>query len=83
MAREIPDSRKAEVGKNLRRLIKSNPEIRTIARFSELHGCDVRTAKGWVKNGIDRLTTISEVAYTLGVSDLELILGEKKELLPK
>ena len=79
MAREIPDSRKAEVGKNLRRLIKSNPEIRTIARFSELHGCDVRTAKGWVKNGIDRLTTISEVAYTLGVSDLELILGEKKD----
>ncbi|MBR2650828.1 MAG: hypothetical protein IKD45_04135 [Clostridia bacterium] len=83
MAREVPESRKAEVGKNLRRLIKSNPEIRTIARFSELHGCDVRTAKGWVKNGIDRLTTISEVAYTLGVSDLELILGEKKELLPK
>ncbi len=75
MARAIPESRKADVAKNLRRLIKDNPNIRTITRFAELHGCDVRTAKWWVKNGIDRLTTISEVAYTLGVSDLELIIG--------
>ncbi len=83
MARQMPESRKADIGKNLRRLIKSNPDIRTIAKFSELHGCEVRTAKGWVKNGIDRLTTISEVAYTLGVSDLELILGGDKDLIPK
>ena len=79
MARNIPESRKADVGENLRRIIKSNPNIRTIARFAELHGCDVRTAKGWVKNGIDRLTTISEVAYTLGISDLELILGDNND----
>lgn len=75
MAREIPESRKTAVGKNLRRLIKQNPEIRTIARFAEMHGCNERTAKTWVKDGIDRLTTISEVAFTLGVSDLELIIG--------
>ena len=80
MARQVPESRKATVGKNLRRLIKKNPNIRTIIRFSELHGCDVRTAKGWVKNGIDRLTTISEVAYTLGVSDLELIIGDEASI---
>ena len=68
------DKRKLTVGANLRRLIKSNTEIKTIARFAELHGCDIRTAKTWLKHGIDRLTTISEVALTLGVSDLDLLL---------
>ena len=74
MARCVPESRKLIVAKNLRRIIKSSEGIGTIARFAELHGCDVRTAKTWVKYGIDRLTTISEVADTLGVSDLELII---------
>ena len=68
------DRRKLAVGANLRRLIRSDANIRTIARFAELHGCDVRTAKTWLKHGIDRLTTISEVAATLGVSDIELLV---------
>ena len=72
----VPEARKLAVATNLRRLIKANPEIRTIARFAERHGCDIRTAKTWVKEGIDRLTTIAEVANTLGVDDLALILGE-------
>ena len=58
----------------MRRIIKAQPHIRTIANFSQLHGCDIRTAKTWLRYGIDRLTTVSEVARTLGVSDLELIL---------
>jgi hypothetical protein len=66
-------SRKLTVGKNLKRLIKENPDIRTMTKFAEIHGCDIRTVKTWVKHGIDRLTTISEVAMTLGVCDLELI----------
>ncbi len=74
MLKCIPEARKLTVAKNLRRIIKSNPNIRTIARFAELHGCDIRTAKTWLKHGIDRLTTIAEVANTLGVDDLELIL---------
>ena len=72
----IHEKRKLAVAENLRRLIKSNPEIRTIARFAELHGCDVRTAKTWVKHGIDKLTTVSEVAATLGVEDTELLFSD-------
>lgn len=73
------EERKLAVAVNLRRCIKSNESIGTIARFAELHGCDVRTAKTWVKHGIDKLTTVSEVAKTLGVSDLELILSEREK----
>ena len=75
----VHEKRKLTVAKNLRRQIKSNGDIRTIARFAELHGCDVRTAKTWLKHGIDRLTTISEVAATLGVSDLSLLLDEGEQ----
>jgi hypothetical protein len=68
------EKRKLLVAANLRRLIKSSPDVKTIARFAELHGCDVRTVKTWLKHGIDRLTTVSEVAVTLSVSDLDLLL---------
>ena len=79
IALQIHASRKLTVAKNLRRLIQENADIRTLAKFSELHGSDVRTVKSWVKLGIDKLTTISEVAETLGVSDLELLLSEDEE----
>ena len=72
-------TRKLTVGRNLKRLIKESPNVRTMTKVAELHGCDIRTVKTWVKYGIDRLTTVSEVALTLGVSDTELLF-QKEEI---
>ena len=73
--KSVPDIR-LSVGKNLRDFIKADPSIRTIARFSQLHGSDVRTVKRWCSQGIDSLGTICEVAKTLGIPFLWLILGK-------
>ncbi len=69
--------RRITVGINLRKLIKQNSEFGTIAAFAKAHGSDIRTVKRWLKDGVDSLSTIEEIAYTLGVSDLELLLADK------
>ena len=81
MVNYVHEKRKLTVAKNLRRLIKADPRIRTISGFASAHGCDVRTAKTWLKHGVDRLTTISEIACTLGVDDLELLIdGDERNV---
>lgn len=77
MVKGISSSRRITVGENLRRLIKSTEGFGTIASFAEAHGSDIRTVKRWLKQGVDSLATIAEIADTLGVCDLDLILEFK------
>lgn len=69
--------RRITVGINLRRLIKQDRRFGTIVAFANAHGSDLRTVKRWLKDGVDSLSTIEEIANTLGVSDLELLLSNK------
>lgn len=69
--------RRITVGENLRTLIKQDQRFGTIAAFANAHGSDIRTVKRWLKDGVDSLSTIEEIANTLGVSDLELLLSNK------
>ena len=74
MVKQTSSARRLLVAANLRRLIKADPAIRTLAAFSELHGSDIRTVKRWCRDGVESLSTVAEIAKTLGVSDLALIL---------
>lgn len=77
MVKGISSSRRITVGENLRRLIKATDGIGTISAFAKAHGSDVRTVKRWLKQGVDSLATVAEIADTLGVEDLELLLEYK------
>lgn len=65
---------RAEIcGRKLKKLIRENKNIKTQERFAELMNINVRTVKRWVKEGVDSLSTIKEIADMLGVEDTELL----------
>ena len=65
---------RAEIcGRKLKKLIRENKNIKTQERFAELMNINVRTVKRWVKEGVDSLSTIKQIADILGVDDTELL----------
>ena len=71
---KITNPSRAEIcGKRLKKLIRENKTIKTQERFAELMNINVRTVKRWVKEGVDSLSTIKEIADLLEVSDTELL----------
>ena len=63
------------IGANLKRLIKESNVLkhRTQECFAEAHNADVRTVRRWIKEGINDIYTVSEVAETLKV-DVKALL---------
>ena len=54
------------VGANLKRLIRES-KYRTQEKFAEAHYTDPRVVRRWIREGINRIDTINEVAKTLDV----------------
>ena len=80
MENEICRARKLIVAENLKRLIRENGNIRTVQNFAKFHGSDIRTVKRWRKSGVDSISTIEEIAKTLGASPFELIMTRDEYL---
>ena len=68
-----PD-RRVICGKKLKKLIKTNKNIKTQEKFAELIDVNVRTVKRWVSEGVDSLTTIKLIADLLEIPDTELFM---------
>ena len=64
--------------KRLKRYIRADSNIRTQEKFAELMNVNVRTVKRWVKEGVDSLTTVKNIADLLGISDIDLLFEEEK-----
>ena len=62
----------ARVGANLKRLIKES-EYRTQERFSEAVDKDPRTVRRWIKDGVDSLDLIEDIAKALDVDVMALL----------
>ena len=73
-----PD-RKIIVGRNLKRLVKQNPKIRTQEKFAEFVDRDVKTVRRWFNQGIDSLTLIMTIADLLEISDIELLFEQTQK----
>lgn len=58
-------------GANLKRLIKQS-SYKTQEEFAYVFGTDVRTVGRWINHGIDRLSTIEQIAdfFGIAVSDI-------------
>ena len=59
-------------GENLKRLIKES-EYGTQQDFAFEFGADVRTVGRWVNHGIDKLSTITQIAEFFGVDVLDIL----------
>lgn len=64
------DSLPVRVGKNLKRIIKDRGL--TQEKFAELKNVDPTTVRRWLKYGIDKLSTLEEIAkfFNISVSDI-------------
>ena len=71
-----PD-RKRICGINIARLIAENADIRSQEHFAELMGVDCRTVRRWLRDGVDRLSTVKAIADLLGVPDIEILFPKK------
>ena len=71
---KFTNPKRAEIcGKRLKVLIRENSEIKTQERFAELMNVNVRTVKRWVKEGVDSLSTVKQIADLLEIADTELL----------
>lgn len=66
-----PKSLGSIAGENLKRLIKQS-KYKTQEEFAFEFGSDVRTIGRWINNGIDRISTIEQIAdfFGIAVSDI-------------
>ena len=67
-------------GRNLKKLVKQNPAIRTQERFAEFVDKDVKTVRRWFNQGIDSLSLIKTISDLLGISDTELLFEQDKQV---
>ncbi len=77
LAYDNPD-RKRICGINIARLIQQSDIIRSQEHFAELMGVDCRTVRRWLKEGVDRLSTVKAIADLLGISDMEILFSKKE-----
>ena len=75
MGKDRASYRREVVAANLKRLIGKGGII-SVNDFVAKHGSDIRTVKRWRKEGVDSLSTITEIAATLGLTFLHLVLTE-------
>lgn len=59
-------------GANLKRLIKES-DYRTQEEFAFKFGADARTVRRWISNGIDKLSTIKQIAEFFGVDVFDIL----------
>ena len=77
MGKDRASYRREVVAANLKRLIGKSGII-SVSDFAARHGSDLRTVKRWRRDGVDSLSTITEIATTLGLTFLHLVLTEEE-----
>ena len=60
------------VGANLKRLIKES-KYRTQEEFAFVFGCEDRTLRRWINNGLYNLRTIQEIADFFKISVFDIL----------
>ncbi len=65
------DSLQLRVGTNLKRLIKSKGL--TQEKFAELIPVDPTTVRKWLKNGIDKVSTLECISKILNVGVMDIL----------